>query len=316
MNENEKPSATEGGIKNQAREHAIYKVTVVGALSNVLLCAAKLATGIAGHSSAMTADAIHSLSDLVTDFIVIAFVRISSKPQDRGHEYGHGKYETLATSIIGLALLFVGIGIMWSSLTKIWMCLNGHTLPMPESIALWAALLSITVKEALFQYTYRAGRRLDSPAVTANAWHHRSDAFSSVGTAIGIGGALLLGSRWSVLDPIAALVVSVMIVHAAIGQLRPSIGELVDNSLPEDVEKKIMQTINDIPDVYEPHHLRTRKIGNRASVEVHVRMDGNITLREAHDTTRVIECRLKEMLGDQTFVITHVEPTKPHTVSQ
>lgn len=310
MNNSGNQPAMEAGTGNDKRERSIYKVTIVGAIANLLLCAAKLLTGIIGHSAAMTADAIHSLSDLVTDFIVIAFVRISSKPQDRGHEYGHGKYETLATSIIGMALLFVGMGMMWSSAAKIWASINGATLPMPGSIALWAALLSIAVKELLFQYTYRAGRRLDSPAVTANAWHHRSDAFSSIGTAIGIGGALAMGSRWTVLDPIAALVVSILIVHAAIEQLRPSIGELVENSLPEDVENSIRTAITEVPGVCEPHHLRTRKIGNRVSIEVHIRMDGNITLREAHDTTRIIERRLKDMFGSGTFVITHVEPTK------
>lgn len=290
------------------RKQGIFKVTAVGAIANVLLCAAKFVAGIVGHSSAMTADAIHSLSDLITDFIVIAFVNISSKPQDCDHEYGHGKYETLATSIIGAALLFVGIGIMLDSLTKIWSCVKGESLPMPGLIAFVAAMVSIVVKEALFQYTRRAGRRFGSPAVVANAWHHRSDALSSIGTAIGIGGALALGSKWTILDPIAAFVVSLMIIHAAIGQLRPSIGELVENSLPKEVEKNIIDIILTVPGVSQPHHLRTRKIGNRASVEVHIRMNGDITLRKAHDATCIIERKLKNLLGDDTFVITHVEP--------
>lgn len=291
-----------------ARKQGIFKVTAVGAIANVLLCVAKFVAGIVGRSSAMTADAIHSLSDLITDFIVIAFVNISSKPQDCNHEYGHGKYETLATSIIGAALLFVGIGIMLDSLTKIWSCVKGDSLPMPGLIAFVAAVVSIVVKEALFQYTRRAGRRFGSSAVVANAWHHRSDALSSIGTAIGIGGALALGSRWTILDPIAAFVVSLMIIHAAVGQLRPSIGELVENSLPKEVEKNIIDIILTVPGVSQPHHLRTRKIGNRASVEVHIRMNGDITLRKAHDATCIIERKLKDLLGDDTFVITHVEP--------
>ena len=293
-----------------ARKRSIFKVTAVGAAANVLLCIAKLVAGIVGRSSAMTADAIHSLTDLITDFIVIAFVNISSKPQDRRHEYGHGKYETLATSIIGLALFIVGLGIMWDSITKIWGCINGEVLPMPGFIALAAAVLSIVVKEVLFQYTCHAGRRLGSPAVVANAWHHRSDALSSIGTAIGIGGALALGNQWTILDPIAAFIVSLLIIHAAIGQLRPSIGELVENSLPENVENDIINIITAVPGVSHPHHLRTRKIGNRSSVEVHVRMNGDLTLREAHDATRIIERKVKERLGDDTFVITHVEPMK------
>ena len=293
-----------------ARERRIYRVTLYGAIANVLLCAAKLLAGVFGRSSAMIADGVHSLSDLITDFIVIAFVHISSKPQDRGHEYGHGKYETLATTIIGLMLLFVGLGIMWNSVTQIWRCLNGETLASPGWIAFGAAILSIVVKELLFQYTRREGKRVNSQAVIANAWHHRSDAFSSIGTAIGIGGALTLGAHWTVLDPIAALIVSCLIIHAAIEQLRPSLGELVDNSLPEDVENNIRKAILSCPGVSDPHNLRTRKIGSRASVEVHVRMDGNMPLSKAHARTTDVERRIKQLMGNDTFVMIHVEPTK------
>ena len=258
----------------------------------------------------MIADGVHSLSDLITDIVVIAFVRISSKPQDRGHEYGHGKYETLATTIIGLMLLFVGLGIMWNSLTQIWACIQGEHIKSPGWIALWAALLSIVVKEYLFQYTRRAGRQLNSQAVIANAWHHRSDALSSIGTTIGIGGALLLGEHWTVLDPIAAFIVSLLIIHASIEQLRPSLGELVENSLPEEVEDEIRRIILSCPGVTDPHNLRTRKIGNRKSVDVHVRMDGGISLNEAHDKTKDIEHHIKNAIGQDTFVMIHVEPIK------
>lgn len=295
---------------DDTRERRIYRVTLYGAIANVLLCAAKLLAGFFGRSSAMIADGVHSLSDLVTDFIVIAFVRISSKPQDRGHEYGHGKYETLATTIIGLMLLFVGAGIMWNSLTQIWDCLNGERLESPGWIALAAAIVSIVVKEMLFQYTQCEGRRVGSQAVIANAWHHRSDAFSSIGTAIGIGGALLLGEHWTVLDPIAALIVSVLIMHAAVEQLRPSLGELVDDSLPEAVEDEIRKTILSCGKVSDPHNLRTRKIGNRASVDVHVRMDGNMPLSEAHEHATKVENKIRELLGKDTFVMIHIEPKK------
>lgn len=295
---------------DDTRERRIYRITLYGAIANVLLCAAKLLAGFFGRSSAMIADGVHSLSDLITDFIVIAFVRISSKPQDRGHEYGHGKYETLATTIIGLMLLFVGAGIMWNSLTQIWGCLNGERLESPGWIALAAAIVSIVVKEMLFQYTQREGRRVGSQAVIANAWHHRSDAFSSIGTAIGIGGALLLGEHWTVLDPIAALIVSVLIMHAAVEQLRPSLGELVDNSLPEAVEDEIRKTILSCGIVSDPHNLRTRKIGNRASVDVHVRMDGNMPLNEAHEHATKVENKIRELLGKDTFVMIHIEPKK------
>ena len=295
---------------DDTRERRIYRVTLYGAIANVLLCAAKLLAGVFGRSSAMIADGVHSLSDLITDFIVIAFVRISSKPQDRGHEYGHGKYETLATTVIGLMLLFVGAGIMWNSLSQIWAYLNGEQLKSPGWIAFVAAIVSIVVKEALFQYTQREGRRVNSQAVVANAWHHRSDAFSSIGTAIGIGGALLMGQHWTVLDPIAALIVSVLIIHAAIEQLRPSLGELVENSLPEPVEEEICKAILSCQEVSDPHNLRTRKIGNRSSVDVHVRMDGNMPLSEAHKRATEVENKIRQLLGKDTFVMIHIEPKK------
>ena len=289
-------------MDSRLRERRIYKVTLYGAIANVLLCVAKLIAGVIGRSSAMIADGVHSLSDLITDIVVIAFVRISSKPQDRGHEYGHGKYETLATTIIGLMLLFVGLGIMWNSLTQIWACIQGEHIKSPGWIALWAALLSIVVKEYLFQYTRRAGRQLNSQAVIANAWHHRSDALSSIGTTIGIGGALLLGEHWTVLDPIAAFIVSLLIIHASIEQLRPSLGELVENSLPEEVEDEIRRIILSCPGVTDPHNLRTRKIGNRKSVDVHVRMDGDISLNEAHDKTKDIEHHIKNAIGQLSLI--------------
>lgn len=198
------------------REREIYKVTLTGSLVNVLLVVCKFIAGVLGHSAAMVADAVHSLSDLITDIIVLVFVRISGKPEDKGHDYGHGKYETFATLLIGVALFCVGVGILWNGGEQIYIYLKGGTLSSPGWIALIAALLSILLKELLFQYTRRIGKKYDSPAVIANAWHHRSDAFSSIGTAIGIGGAILLGENWRVLDPLAAVVVSFFIIHVAV----------------------------------------------------------------------------------------------------
>lgn len=194
------------------RERRIYRVTVLGSIINVLLVALKFAFGVLGRSSAMIADAVHSLSDLVTDVIVIVFVKLSNKPQDSDHDYGHGKYETLATAFIGLALFAVGVVILYGGAEKIAVALRGETLPQPGMIALWAALISIVSKEWCYRFTARVGRETESQAVVANAWHHRSDAFSSIGTALGIGGAIFLGERWAVLDPIAAVVVSVFII--------------------------------------------------------------------------------------------------------
>ena len=293
-----------------SREHSIYRITLLGSAGNVLLLIFKFAAGILGGSAAMIADAVHSLSDFATDIVVLLFVRLSGRPSDSDHDFGHGKYETLATVIVGLMLMAVGIGVLWNGAEAIYRSINGELLPQPGNIALIAALVSIVVKELLYQTTVRVGRSTGSQAVVANAWHHRSDALSSIGTAIGIGGALALGSHWTILDPIAALIVSVLIIHASIEQLRPSLGELVENSLPEPVEEDIIKTLLSFDGVKDPHNLRTRKIGNRSSIEVHVRMDGQMTLDKAHDITRAMEKKLKEQLGEGSFVIIHVEPIK------
>lgn len=292
------------------REAGIYRVTLVGSVVNLLLLVFKFVAGILGHSAAMLADAVHSLSDFVTDIIVIVFVRISSKPEDEGHDYGHGKYETLATAIIGLILLFVGFGILWNGATSIWDFWQGGELKEPGMLALWAALVSILFKELLYQYTVLKGRRLNSQAVVANAWHHRSDALSSIGTAVGIGGAILLGEQWLVLDPLAAVVVSLFIMKVAIQLLVPCVEELLEKSLPAEVEEKIKQEVLAFPGVTSPHHLRTRRIGSSYAIEVHIRMDGQITLEEAHHTATAIENRLKSEFGSRTYINIHVEPVK------
>ena len=273
--------------EKSSREKGIYKVTIVGSIVNFLLLVFKFFAGIAGHSAAMLADAVHSLSDFITDIVVIVFVRIAGKPEDKGHDYGHGKYETLATAIIGLLLLCVGFGIFWNGASSIYTFLRGGQLESPGVVALVAALVSIVSKEILYQYTVIQGKKLNSQAVIANAWHHRSDALSSIGTAIGIGGAILLGDHWRVLDPVAAVVVSFFIMKVSVRLLIPCVDELLEKSLPEDVEKEIEQTVLSFPGVSQPHHLRTRRIGNYYAIELHVRMDGKITLEEAH-LTRIL----------------------------
>ena len=291
------------------REKDIYRVTVVGSVVNFLLLVFKFFAGIVGHSAAMLADAVHSLSDFITDIIVIVFVRISAKPEDEGHDYGHGKYETLATAIIGIFLLFVGFGIFWNGASSIYRFLQGGSLQEPGILALVAALVSIVFKEVLYQYTVFKGRKLNSQAVVANAWHHRSDAFSSIGTAAGIGGAILLGNHWRVLDPVAAVIV-IFIMKVAVQLLIPCVDELLEKSLPAEVEDEILKTILSFPGISSPHHLRTRRIGSYCAIEVHVRMDGSISLEEAHETAAAVENKLKRQFGKGTLVSIHVEPVK------
>ena len=290
------------------REKEIYKVTLAGGIGNVALLAFKFVAGILGHSSAMIADAVHSLSDFITDIVVLVFVNISSKPQDETHDYGHGKYETVASFLIGLALAGAAAGIIISGCGKLYGWIKGQSLEAPGMLALWAALVSIVVKEALYRYTAYKGRKLESQAVVANAWHHRSDAFSSIAAAAGIAGAIFLGQKWTVLDPIASIIVGIMLVAVAVQILKKSIGELTDESLQENTEKEILDIIQSVPGVCQPHNLRTRRMGGRISIEAHIRMDGGISLAEAHDLTSVIEKKLKEKFGEDTHVTLHMEP--------
>lgn len=294
--------------EEQIREKKIYEVTIIGSIVNFLLLVFKFFAGIVGNSSAMIADAVHSLSDFVTDIIVLIFVHLSNKPEDKGHDFGHGKYETLATAIIGILLLFVGFGILYSGGTKIYDALCGRPLQSPGMLALIAAIASIVLKEALYQYTVIYGKRYKSPSVIANAWHHRSDAFSSIGTAIGIGGAIILGPKWHVLDPIAAVIVSFFIIKVSLSLLKPCMEELLEKSLSDEIEKQILDATLSIPGASEPHDLRTRQIGNNYAIDLHILMDGNMTLTESHKIATEVEDKLKKMFGKNTYVSIHVEP--------
>ena len=261
------------------REQAIYRVTWIGFAVNLVLSAGKLAAGIWGHSAAMVADAIHSVSDFATDLVVLLFVRVSAKPRDDDHDYGHGKYETLATLIIGVALAGVGIKLLWSGGT------------------------------AIRDFT-RGLRRVNSPSVVANAWHHRSDALSSVGTLVGIGCAYFLGGGWRLADPAAAIVVALLILRVAWQLMKMGMDELLEKSLPREQEEHILSLIAADPAVASPHNLRTRRIGQNIAVEVHIRVDGAMTVTESHRLTVDIERRLRDAYGEGTIVSIHVEPRK------
>lgn len=297
-------------MKLTEREKAIYQVTWAGSFVNFLLVVFKFIAGILGHSAAMIADAVHSLSDFATDIVVLIFTRISNKPQDKNHDYGHGKYETLATAIIGIVLFAVGAGICWNGLRAIQTVWQGGRLPVPGMLAFAGAIISIVSKELIYRYTIHVGRKINSSAVIANAWHHRSDAFSSIGTAMGIGGAIALGESWSVLDPMAAVIVSFFIMKVSVQLLKPCVDELTEKSLPDEIEKEICLIAENTPGVSAIHNLRTRRIGNHYAIEMHVRMDGHLTLYKAHAKASVIENKLKEKYGNETHVGIHVEPVK------
>lgn len=292
----------------KVREKGIYRVTAIGSVVNLLLLILKFIAGIMGHSAAMLADAIHSLSDFITDIVVILFVRISGKPIDCNHEYGHGKYETMATVIISIFLACAALGIFWNGASTIYAFYNGVPVESPTLIALIAAIVSIGSKEWLYRYTVIKGRAFQSGAVVANAWHHRSDALSSIATAIGIGGAIILGEQWRVLDSLAAVFVSFLIFHMAFKLLRDGLDELLEKSLPASDENYIKDIIMSFPGVSNPHDLRTRRIGNYCSIEVHIRMDGDMSLKAAHATATLIEKELKNKLGENTIINIHLEP--------
>lgn len=295
-------------ITDMAREKKAARVTWVGFFTNLLLSTAKIIAGVVGRSSAMIADGIHSLSDFITDFIVIIFIKISSKHEDSDHPYGHGKFETFATMLISFALFIVAIGIFYSGSVKIYEVLNGRVIERPTYLALIMAAVSIVVKEILYWYTIIVGRKIESPAVIANGWHHRSDAFSSIGTLIGISGAMFLGERWRILDPITSVIVGIFIIGVAYKLARPSIQELLEMSLPEEIEHSIEQKIQATPGVITFHHLRTRKNGNTFIIDMHIKVDPHSSIVEAHDIATHVENNLKTAFGKRTQINVHIEP--------
>ena len=307
--EQSKSTAAPSTSQNE-RTSGIKNATIKGSIGNFVLVLFKLAAAKMANSPAMLADAIHSLSDFITDIIVLIFVNISGKPQDKSHEYGHGKYETLGSAIIGLALTAASIMLMVGSGSSLLDFFHGKVMPKPGIVALIAAIVSILVKEWLYQYTIRKARKLNSPAMVANAWHHRSDAISSIAAALGIGGAIVFGGKWTVLDPLACMIISFMLLKVSFDLLKGNIGELLDHALPEEIEQKILGVVTSFNEVCEPHNLRTRSIGTRSSIDLHIRMDGNLTVHRAHDVTLAIEHELKALLGDDTIINLHVEPIK------
>lgn len=303
-------------MNSKQREKEIYKITITGGIANCILLIFKFVAGILAHSSAMIADAVHSLSDFVTDITVIIFAKISHKPKDDTHDYGHGKFETLATGIISIALFLVGIGIFWQGFKKIYDSFHGVALESPGMLAFWAAVISILIKETIYQYTSIKGKKINSEVVIANAWHHRSDAFSSIGTALGIGGAIFLGPKWKILDPIAAVVVSCFILGIAVKLMINCINELLEKSLPDEVENEIIDIVTSFDEVENAHDLRTRKIGNYIAIDMHILMDGDLSLRESHQCTIFIEDKLRKKFGEDTYISLHVEPADEEQITR
>ena len=286
------------------REKSIVRVTVWGAVVNVVLAVAKLVAGIVGRSAAMTADAIHSFSDLVSDVIVLVMVKVASRGNDKDHEYGHGKFETLATVAVA-----VGGKMLADGVSRIAGFFRGEQMVVPGMIAFWAALVSIAVKEALYQWTAHVGRKFDSPAVVTNAWHHRSDALSSVGSAVGIALAILLGGKWAIMDSVVACAISIFIIRIGVKMALPALRELTEASLPEETENEIRDVILSVDGVLDVHAMKTRKTGPDIIIESHIVVDPEMTVFQAHLITEYAEDRLRERFGQKTQISLHVEPS-------
>ncbi len=284
------------------------KTTGTGAILNIVLSFIKIIAGIFGHSQAMIADGVHSLSDLGSDIVVIIGMCLASRPKDSLHNYGHGKFETLSALIIAVILSIVGFGIAYSGITNAIGILQEDQILKPHIITFISAIISIIVKEGLFRYTIIKGRKINSSALIANAYHHRSDAFSSLAVAIGIGGAILLGNKWIILDPIACLIVSIFIIKEAFHIGKISVSELLESSLPEKVQNKILQIAASIPEVDNPHNLKTRRIGNISVVDLHILVDSNITVENGHSIAHKVETAIKDKLGDNHIFSIHIEP--------
>lgn len=290
------------------RTSKVTFVTLVGSVVNIVLTVFKILAGVMGRSTAMIADGIHSLSDLLSDIIVIVFVKISSKGRDKNHDYGHGKFETFATLIISLMLIVVAANLMSGGIGKIKAILGGAQVSSPGMIAFWAAVASIVFKEALYHYTIIQGKALNSPMMIANAWHHRSDAMSSIGSLIGIGGAIFLGNKFVILDPVTGCVISIFIFVMAVRMSVPAIKELLDVSLPDEVEDRIEATAKTISGVIELHELKTRREGPGIIMEGHLVLHSDISLKEAHNISKKVEESLRKEFGPETQISLHLEP--------
>ena len=295
-------------MDNRTRE--IQNVTLWGALVNIALTVVKFIAGIVGCSAAMIADAVHSASDLVSDIIVIVFARLSAQGRDKSHDYGHGKFETLATVFVSILLLVVGVEMTISSYEQIRSAVDGNALSAPGGIALWAAVVSVVAKEILYQWTVRVGKRVSSQVVIANAWHHRTDAFSSIGSLVGIGGAILLGGEWTILDPLVGGVISIFIIVVAVKIVIPALAELTETSLSEETEQRILDIARSVEGVNDVHDLKSRQCGHYCIADFHLVVDPQMNIITAHDITVSIEERLRKEFGSEMLINIHIEPSE------
>ena len=290
----------------------IRKVTWLGAITNLFLTGLKFAAGILGHSSVIIADAVHSLSDLVTDTAILLGMRFWSLPADQNHPYGHAKIETLVTLFIGAALAAVGLGLLYGAVDSLISIFTKSTVPVPPTwLPLTAALVSIIVKEWLYRVTVKVGMATKSSATVANAWHHRSDALSSIPAAAAIGACLILGSEYTFLDPVGTVVVAFMIIHVAWKVTQPTFAALLDSGASELQCQAMIDVIRSFTEVRYVHKLRTRYVGPTGlALDVHIHVDPHMSVTDAHKLSHRIEQKLLQSGKNIIDVFVHVEPAE------
>lgn len=288
----------------EEQEKIIRKVSAAGIFGNIILSAFKLFAGIYGRSGAMISDAVHSFSDVIATFIAYLGVRLSMRPADREHPYGHERLECVAALILGIVLVVTGLGIGKTGLTNIFFG-NKEDIAVPGMIALVAAVVSIATKEAMFWYTRYYAGVIDSPAFKADAWHHRSDALSSVGSLIGIGGAML---GYPVMDSVASVVICLFIFKVSFDILKDAISKMLDTSSGEEYENSLREFVLKQSDVGRVDLLRTRTFGSKIYVDIEIAVDGNKTLREAHDVAERVHEEVEKNFSEVKHIMIHVNP--------
>ncbi len=275
--------------------------SIITIIINIFLATIKITAGIVGKSSAIIADGFHSLSDVVSTFVVIAGLKISSKEADKEHQYGHEKYESVFAKILSMLLILTGAFIGYESFKIL---ISGE-FTTPKYIALVAALISIIIKEGMYWYTIKIARKIQSIAMEADAWHHRSDAFSSIGTFIGVLGARL---GFPALDPIAGIVVSILIIKVGVDLYIKSVKELIDESASEELTLQMTDKICSVEGVEEIKLLKSRVFGNKIYVDLEIFVDENISVKEGHDIAERVHDKLEKEIKDIKHIMVHIEP--------
>lgn len=292
----------------EKRFRASRKVTIVGAVANIILSVGKIVAGVIGNSPVMIADGVHSASDLVSDAVVVWGMQLGKARPDADHPYGHGRYETLATLFLALALFAVAIGIIVDAVSRLE---HPELIAPPEMIALWAAILSIAIKEALYHYTVIVGKKFNAKAIIANAWHHRSDAISSVAALAGIGGAML---GVPLLDPVAAVAVAVIVGKMGLEFARDSIKEFADAAIDETIHENINKMVAAVPEVQDAHFLRGRQMGSDILIDVHIEVHPFISVSEGHQIAEKVRYSLLEQIKEVNDVMVHVDTVDDHAI--